>query len=427
MSMARYARRAITVLYRRAGLVALCTLAGGVAAMAWALNEPRVYVVAAKVALRASPQSDPSFVPAGAAESGIEAEMALLRARGGARAVVEKYAIREDQLVRGGDAWPRLEAVVAHDRRSRAVDMFLDDLSIARSPRANAEPAAETLELKFECADRVLAPLALRSLLDHYLQAGAQRDRRLAETRAALLDTLLSQAADDLRRREDDVVALLVRDGRRATGRGLRLDLDMKPPAARTDGAAPPPSAASGRRASALPLRLDDSRQTPLADAGRAYDARLELVAPPRHVDAAMPVKSAFEADLARLDAARQRAQARLASLRHELEQIDLFLHQDPADAEARVVVEAPDRLKVVEVGDRRHTGLLGAAAGLLLGLLWACVREKGGGRLRSPREAERALGVPVLGAIPTLSAKARDAYLGLPWSPRPLAGPACA
>ena len=419
LSAARHARRAITVLYRRAGLIALCTLAGGVVAMAWALSEPRVYVATAKLAWRASPQDGPPFGPAETAESRIEAETALLRARDGAQAVVEKYAIREEQLVRGGDAWPRLEAAVAHDRRARTVDMFLDDLSVARSPRANADPASETLEVTFECADRVLAPLALRSLLDRYLQAGAQRDRRLAETRAALLETLLSQAADDLRRREDDVVALLVRDERRATGRGLKLDLDGNPPAGGSAGTAVPANASS-RRASARPLSLDDARQVPLEDAGRAYDARLELVAPPRGLDAAMPVKTAFETEFARLDAARQRAQVRLASLRHGLEQIDLFLQQDASDAETRVVVEAPDRPKVSEVANRGLAGLLGAAGGLLLGVLWGCSREMGGGRLRSPREAERALGVPVLGAIPTLSAKARDAYLGLPWTQRP-------
>lgn len=53
-----------------------------------------------------------------------------------------------------------------------------------------------------------------------------------------------------------------------------------------------------------------------------------------------------------------------------------------------------------------------GLLIGLLAGLLLAGVRELRGERMRSPREAEWALGVPVLGAIPTLSAKARDACL---------------
>jgi hypothetical protein len=52
---------------------------------------------------------------------------------------------------------------------------------------------------------------------------------------------------------------------------------------------------------------------------------------------------------------------------------------------------------------------LLGPLAGLSLGLLLAALRELGGDRMRSPGDAQRALGVPVLGAIPTLSAKARS------------------
>ena len=85
----------------------------------------------------------------------------------------------------------------------------------------------------------------------------------------------------------------------------------------------------------------------------------------------------------------------------------------NPADAETRVVFETPGRRSKSEVGNKRFIALLGTAGGLLLGLLLGGLRELGGGRMRSPREAESALGVPVLGAIPTLSAKARDIYLG--------------
>jgi len=53
---------------------------------------------------------------------------------------------------------------------------------------------------------------------------------------------------------------------------------------------------------------------------------------------------------------------------------------------------------------------LPGLVAGLLLGLGIAALRELRGGLMRSPREAEWALGAPVLGSIPTLSTKARDA-----------------
>jgi len=54
-----------------------------------------------------------------------------------------------------------------------------------------------------------------------------------------------------------------------------------------------------------------------------------------------------------------------------------------------------------------------GPVGGLLLGLLLAGLRELRGGRMRTAREAQWALGVPVLGTIPTLSARARAASIG--------------
>jgi len=416
MSLSRYPRSAIAVLYRRAGLIALCTLAGGAASLPWTWNEPRVYAATAKVALRTSPQSDPRDGSMDAASDTAEAEIASLRARGNAQAVVDRYAIREDQLVRGDDAWPRLEAAVTRDSRARTVDMFLDDLSVTRAHAANGEPAPDALELKFECADPGLAPLALRALLDRYLQLGVQRDRRVAETRAALLGTLLAQASDDVRRREDDVVAVLVRHGRRTPASGLKLDLDIDPRAGGRYGGATPSTAALDERASALPSYLDEARAMPAQDTGDVLDARLELAAPGQRLDAPARAQAAFEADLDRLDGERRHAQQRLASLQGKVDHIDLFLRQAPTQDESRVVLEAPDRLAVSEVGNRRSTGLLAATAGFLLGVLLAWRRDTRGGRMRSSREAERALGVPVLGAIPTLSAKAREAYLATSW-----------
>jgi hypothetical protein len=246
------------------------------------------------------------------------------------------------------------------------------------------------------------------------------RDQHLAGTRTALLGTLLTQARDDLRRAEDDVVALLVRDGWRAGGRGLKLDLD---PALQADGRSGGPTSSLAElntHTTPWPLRLDEARQLPAGDAGNVRAASLELAGPLQRLDAAMRVNTVFEADLGRLDGARQLARARLVGLQHQRDRNDLSMRLNPADAETRVVFEAPDRRSVSEVGNQRFVALLGLAGGLLLGLLLAGLRELGGGRMRSPHEAESALGVPVLGAIPTLSAKARDTYLGTARGARP-------
>ena len=96
-----------------------------------------------------------------------------------------------------------------------------------------------------------------------------------------------------------------------------------------------------------------------------------------------------------------------------EADEIDAALRQAPPAA-GRLVRASADP---VPASGRTRPGMTlpGLAAGLLLGLLAAALRELGGQRMRSPREAEWALGAPVLGAIPTLSAKARDALLERP------------
>jgi len=90
---------------------------------------------------------------------------------------------------------------------------------------------------------------------------------------------------------------------------------------------------------------------------------------------------------------------------------VDLSLQLPPPGAGTRAIVAAPDRPGAT-TGETKGVALLGPIAGLLLGLLLAAQRELGGDRMRSPREAEWALGLPVLGAIPTLSARARNLYV---------------
>lgn len=88
-----------------------------------------------------------------------------------------------------------------------------------------------------------------------------------------------------------------------------------------------------------------------------------------------------------------------------------LQIEEEPRD----YTDDAPDRPPAAETRKKivgAAFGPIGPIGGLILGLLLAALREFGGERMRSPREAEWALGVPVLGTIPTLSAKVRDAYL---------------
>ncbi len=138
--------------------------------------------------------------------------------------------------------------------------------------------------------------------------------------------------------------------------------------------AAPPPVGGIALRLDPEPdVRADAGGTTPLADAGNASASlRLDAASPSDEIDAAL---------------------------------------RDAPPAAGR-----PLQALAGEAGSEHPgTTLPGLVAGLLLGLLAAGARELGGERMRSPREAEWALGAPVLGAIPTLSAKARDALLEPP------------
>jgi len=125
-----------------------------------------------------------------------------------------------------------------------------------------------------------------------------------------------------------------------------------------------------------------------------------DLAAAPGEVVAADAAARLAAADPLPVEAAREDA-------------IDALLRQAPPAAGrplAQALEEAP------APGGLRGGALVpGLLAGLLLGLLAAATRELRGDRMRSPREAEWALGAPVLGAIPTLSTRARGALLAPP------------
>ena len=96
--------------------------------------------------------------------------------------------------------------------------------------------------------------------------------------------------------------------------------------------------------------------------------------------------------------------------------------HEDAIDALLRQAPTAAGRPLAQALEDAPAPGGLrggalapGLLAGLLLGLMAAAARELRGDRMRSAREAEWALGAPVLGAIPTLSTRARGALLAPP------------
>ncbi len=404
----RVARGMVAVLYRQTGLIAAGALMGAAVPALLSLDEPRLYTSTAQVRIATGAQHLAGHAPSShdAADRGIAAEAALLRTRAIAQAVVERYAIDDSQLARRGWPRPRLAhgAASPGERRSRTVDLFLAGLTVRPLPSRTGDPSSDVLEVTFACSDPALAPKALQAVLDNVEQLEARRAEGLAEAR-------LAQARDDLQHADDRIVALLAQDppgaGRAvaAGAGGLRLDLD---PGTAVGSAGVVP-ATSVRPAPALQpaLRLDDGQP--------ARDLRGQPDAAPFPGARTVREDTPQEAALNGLERARQRAQERY---------VDLSRRPEAGQADRRVAVVAPVQPVAAEGAKGAGIAWPGPMVGLLLGLLLAALRERGGDRLRSAREAQRALGVPVLGAIPTLSAKARNTYFE-PSAKAPGASPA--
>jgi uncharacterized protein involved in exopolysaccharide biosynthesis len=162
-----------------------------------------------------------------------------------------------------------------------------------------------------------------------------------------------------------------------------------------------------------LQLRLDEARQLYTDDAENVRNLRSQLAGSQQRLARSVRENTQLEAELNRLERVRSLAQERFVELQRKLDQIDLYLRLNPTEADSRVVIDPPDHPSAASGKKKRIVALLGPVAGLLLGLVLALLRELGGDRMRSSREAEWALGVPVLGGIPTLSAKARARYFG--------------
>lgn len=459
----RTVRDLVAAVYRQVPLIAGCTLLATVLALGLYRMQPKVYASTAKVWVQTEQQGSPSFLSGIAAyretpypdpvNRKIETEIELMLTRTNAQKVVEKLGITDAQLARG--SFSRVRAAMGGGASSasssasgaspaegaegaRTVDLFLDGVSIEPLRSKTADTTSNVLEVKFECTDPQLAPVALQAFLDNYLQLGAQQNRRLGETTSRLIESKLAQAKDELRQSEDAIVALLVKDSGRtaaidlprgvaspsattatssqgayatATPAGGSLRLDPNPEL--TMGTPQQAVAALKSQTLDLQLRLDEARQQFTDDTEPVRNLRERLDTTRKRLVTTVRENTQLEAQLNRLERQRALAQDRYVELQKKLDQIDLYLKLNPTEAESRVVIDAPYHPADNEGKRKPLIALLGPVAGFLLGLLLSGLREFGGDRLRTPREVEWALGAPVIGALPTLSGKARHALLG--------------
>jgi hypothetical protein len=236
-------------------------------------------------------------------------------------------------------------------------------------------------------------------------------DSRTQANSSMSMDARLAKARQDLRQSEDRIAALF---SGHADRRALKIDRGSQPAAPAGAAERPGLSASAGDAASptGVPLRLDGASRTTGPDAGNSPDPTSRTAAAPPSPSQVVPERTPLEAELNRLERARHNAQQRFAALAHWLDEGDLSQELEPTAAGLAGGIGIADPMIAAEQTRRVDAAWLGTLVGLLAGILVAGWIELAGDRMRSRREVERALGVPVLGSMPTLSAKARQATL---------------
>lgn len=426
------------MVWRQLGLILLCTaIVGGFAG--WLLAGQRSpYASSARVWVQTEQQGTPTFLSGIAAlrdspypdpvNRKIETEMELMLTRSSAADVIRKLNIRPEQLATKpmDHVKSKLRSLLPAKPSTASpqavsddlVELFLKGVKVAPLRSGSADTTSNVLEVSFECADASLAPRALQALIDNYLRLAAQQNRDLGQSTARLIERQLGQARDELRVAEDDILALSLRQAQRADpvgsappiGRsalpgGMRLDLDLDV------GGSTHAQAMSLLKTQSLELQaqLDQARQLYTEEAENVKTLRERLAAVQSRLRQGVGQGARVDVEMARLERQRGLAQERFVELRKRLDQIELYLQLSPTETNSRSLIDRPTVPVADGSGQRNGLILLGPIIGFLLGLLLAGVREFLDSRLRGAAEVRRTLGLPLLGALPRLSADGRQ------------------
>jgi len=437
----------LVLLFRHRWLILACVVLVTVLTLVLVKLQQPTYTSTARVWVQTEQQGTPSFLSGIAAyrESQyaesvtrkIETEMELMLTRSSADAVVQRLGLTAEQFARSplarlGEAVRGvfgLGAAPVDPKLAPSVgELFRETVTVQPLRSKTAETSSNVLELKIESTDPVLAPRALQALLDNYLRVGAQQTQKLGEATSRLLQTRLAEARTELQRIDDLLVTLALRESSRPAAAAVapgRAAAALEPPRSAPDGGLRLDMALDGSRAGnaqavtqlksqtlELQARLDELRQVYTDEAENVRNLRRRIDASQARLSTSVRAGVRAEAEFTRLERTRVLAQDRFVELQKKLDQIELYLQLNPTAVDSRVVVDPPSDAKRVPGKSKLLLAALGPVLGLLLGLLLAGVRELFDGRLRNAADAERALGVPVLLALPALGVSDRERWL---------------
>ena len=423
----------VDLLWRNTGLIVTSTVLVSALALGLYYLQVPSYTSVARVLVQTDQIGTPSFLSGIAAyrESQIaepvgrkiETEMALILNRSNAARVVNDLQVQPQQLpsspisratvlvVNAIPQWASSpKASAAPSAHNKLVDDFMANISVEAVRSKTAETTSNVLEIKLDSADPHLAPRALGAMLEAYLQVGTLQNRRLGSATTNLLKSQIDDAQADLSRIESAIVALAVRESERSEITAATSGTRSTPSATgavagRRDlgrGANETATAQLVQQLLDLQGQLDELRQTFTDETDSVRKLKQRVAEARSRLASQVRVSASNNAEFNRLERQRLLAQDHYVELRRKLDQIDLYMQLTPAALDGRLVVDAPTHPHASEARKKKLIALAGPVGGFLLGLLLAALRELMRQRLRTRRDVERLLGVPMLGALPS-------------------------
>jgi uncharacterized protein involved in exopolysaccharide biosynthesis len=452
-------RDLLRLLVKHGLLIVVCTALVTAAALVLYKMQQPVYTSTARVWVKTE-QGSPSFLSGVTAyreplypdpvNRRIETEMELMLTRTSAASVVKGLNVRPEQLPTA-PITPLVTSLVSllpapttppEEASNKLVDGFLKSLSVAPLRSKTADTTSNILEVRFESTDAALAPRALGRVLDNYLGVAASQNRRQGEEAARLLNSEVAQSREELLALDAQILALASRgpsvrsessassadstegssrrSRREAREREKREGRESRESRRSSTFAGAPVGneqalAALKTQTVEMQAELDALRELYTDDAENVRALKRRLGAMQRRLAEGLTASVQAVSSLGTLERQRQLAQERYNEVQKKLDQINLYLRLNPADAESRVIVDTPSQPVKSEGKKAPLIALVGPVAGLLLGLLLAGLRELFDQRLQSRRDVAASLGLPVLGALPSLGSAERQRLAGLP------------
>lgn len=420
----------LAMLKRHWLLILLCTVLTSAAGAALYRLERPTYSSTARILIQTDQLGTPSFLSGIAAyresqyadpvNRKIETEIALLLSRSNAANAIQSLNLGREDLPASPLAiigrwlkrqFDQLQGTTdiesGNGPPTKLIDDFLGNINVDAMRSKTAETTSNVLDVKLDSTRRDLATRALRSMLDGYLSLAAQQSKRLGQATIDQLNTQIAQARQELADAEKAIVDLSIQDSSRSELAAAAAAAAAYQGGARRDNAGFANDSTVSQLVNQLvqlQSQLTDQRSNFTDETDSVKKLKQQVADARARLAAHMRASATASAEFARLDRRRALAQDHYSELRKKLEQIELYVDLTPAALNGRVVVDPPSIPGAKEFTKKKLILAASPPAGLLLGLLLAGSIELLFQRVRTRRDAERMLGLPLVGSLPTLS-----------------------